>query len=923
MAARITQTPPDIIAITETLPKADCEITPEVELNIQGYDLLLSQHNTRGTALYVRESIPHRQHDLTQTEYNDHIWAVIEPQPGTKILLGCMYRSPNSTSENNQKLIDILSQACNAPKTHLLVLGDFNFKEIDWNLGIAKCSEIHPASSFLDAVSENYLIQHVDQPTRYREGQNPSLLDLVLTDKENMIEDLELEAPLGKSDHVVLKMQFLVAPPDTTKQEHFKYQKGDYEGMREEIGKVNWNDLLQDKSVDEAWISVEETVGKAMLKYIPKAKGGNSSRKLWMTKETDDAILAKHRAWNKFNKTKNPDDQTLAKEAGNDSSRTIKQAKVVFERLLVSNLKTNPKGFWSYVASKTTVKSGIGDLINENGETISEDKEKAKLLNQFFASVFTQENTTDIPTIAPQTDQLLTDLDITTKKVQEHLDNILESKSPGPDGMHSKVIRELKDELATPFTQIFKQSMEVSELPINWKRANVIPIFKKGQKSKPGNYRPVSLTVIACKIMEKLVRDEIIDHMTQNGLLTDAQYGFRSGRSCALQLLEVLEDWTAQIDAGLPVDCIYLDYKKAFDSVPHERLLLKMQAHGIQGNIGNWVRQFLTGRKQRVAVNGQTSEWMDVTSGIPQGSILGPTLFLIFINDLPNIAISTTKLFADDTKLYRPIASHDDRQILQEDIDKLWEWSEKWQLPFNADKCKIIHYGKNNPRYEYKIGPQGSQSSLAVDTTEKDLGVKFDEDLKFSTHIAEVASRARRIMGLIVHSFETLDKQLFLTLYKSKVRPIVEYGCTVFAPLFKKDVIILEKVQRKATKCLKELRDKPYPDRLRYLNLPTLVYRRERTDMIQVFKIVKGIEDTDSTKFFELAEETGSNTRGHKLKIRKKQSSTNLRSNTFSNRVVNDWNSLPEEAVNCCTVNQFKTCLEEAWKDRPSKYIPY
>ncbi len=178
-------------------------------------------------------------------------------------------------------------------------------------------------------------------------------------------------------------------------------------------------------------------------------------------------------------------------------------------------------------------------------------------------------------------------------------------------------------------------------------------------------------------------------------------------------------------------------------------------------------------------------------------------------------------------------------------------------------------------------------------------------------------------MGLIVHSFETMDKALFLTLYKSKVRPIVEYGCTVFAPLFKKDVIILEKVQRKATKCLKELRDKPYPERLRQLNLPTLVYRRERSDMIQVFKIVKGIEDTELGRFFELAEETGLNTRGHKLKIRKKQSSTNLRCNTFSNRVVNDWNSLPEEAVNCCNVNQFKTCLEEAWKHRPTKFIPY
>ncbi len=258
LEVHVAQSHPDIIAVTEVLPNGDCELTPEVEFHMKGYDLLLPKHTTRGTALYVRDSIPHRIHDLTQIEYNDHIWALIEPQAGKKILLGCVYRSPNSTPSNNQKLLDVLSEACSAPSTYLLILGDFNFKEIDWVLGIANCRVDHPASLFLDTVSENFLTQHVNQPTRYREQQTPSLLDLVIIDKEDIIENLEYEAPLGKSDHIVIRMNLLIAPQDTTKQQHYNFNKGDYEAMREELGSIDWDSLLQDKPVDDTWQSLED-----------------------------------------------------------------------------------------------------------------------------------------------------------------------------------------------------------------------------------------------------------------------------------------------------------------------------------------------------------------------------------------------------------------------------------------------------------------------------------------------------------------------------------------------------------------------------------------------------------------------------------------------------------------------------------------
>ena len=203
--------------------------------------------------------------------------------------------------------------------------------------------------------------------------------------------------------------------------------------------------------------------------------------------------------------------------------------------------------------------------------------------------------------------------------------------------------------------------------------------------------------------MESIVRDNIVDHMMENKLFVDTQHGFVPGRSYITQLLMVLEIWTEMLDDGDPVDAVYLDFRKAFDSVPHQRLLGKLKAYGINGKITKWIKNFLVGRKQRVKVNGILSAWAAVISGIPQGSVLGPILFVLFIHDLPDMINSTVHIFADDTKVYRRVASDDDRAKLQEDINSLVQWSDTWQLRFNADKCKVLQLGHNNNQYTYDM----------------------------------------------------------------------------------------------------------------------------------------------------------------------------------------------------------------------------
>ena len=335
------------------------------------------------------------------------------------------------------------------------------------------------------------------------------------------------------------------------------------------------------------------------------------------------------------------------------------------------------------------------------------------ILNDFFSSVFTEEDVNNMPNMTPgekSNNNFITEvLNINEESVSLKLKSLNPNKSPGPDKLYPRLLKELHSELSIPFTYLFKLSIKEGSVPQDWRDAEVTPIYKKGTKTDPGNYRPVSLTSIVCKILESFIRDTIQIHMEQNKLYSTCQHGFRRKKSCTSQLLEVMEDFTHFMDERENFDVIYLDFKKAFDSVPHERLLLKLEGYGISRCILKWIRSFLENRTQKVKIGNEFSEPSKVTSGIPQGSILGPILFTIFINDLPEAIKSICKIFADDTKIYNITDKHN---TLQEDLNSLITWSEKWQLFFNGQKCKCLHHGKDNPKHTYYLETSNGRESM-------------------------------------------------------------------------------------------------------------------------------------------------------------------------------------------------------------------
>jgi len=643
-------------------------------------------------------------------------------------------------------------------------------------------------------------------------------------------------------------------------------------------------------------------------RYKPKRK--------WIDKEAMKSIKKKKQAWKKYTLCKdeqNYKNYTISRNKATGSCRT---AKYKFEKKLALNINQDNKSFWSYVRSESKTKSSIGDLKDIDGTITSDEARKCEILNSFFASVFTNEDTTTMPTFNERNfSEELSKLEITELQVSNKLKSLDPSKSPGIDAIHPKILKECHEELAKPISTLFNKSLASGQLPNMWKLAQVTALFKKGDKKASSNYRPVSLTVVLCKILESFIRDSIVKHMERNNLFIENQHGFRSKRSCVTQLLEVIEEWTDILDRGGNIDCIYLDFAKAFDTVPHQRLLLKLNAYGVRGKIHEWISNFLNERKQQVRLGNSCSQWMDVKSGIPQGSVLGPILFLVFINDLPDVVCNITKLFADDTKIYKEISSENDAKSLQTDINSLEKWSERWQIKFNASKCKCMHLGKGNPEYCYKMG--SDNATIEKTKEEKDLGVVFDNELRFTTHIQEKVKKANQTLGIIRNTFQCLDKEVFLPLYKTLIRPHLEYAAVIWKPHLKKDILAIENVQRRATKLVSGLSQLPYEQRMKRLGLPTLIYRRDRADMVNLFKIMHQYDVADIPNIKPSSKER---TRGHSLKLEKNRIHTRYGAHRFSTRSVNVWNKLPEEAVAASSVNSFKSILNNVWKYKDNKF---
>ena len=331
---------------------------------------------------------------------------------------------------------------------------------------------------------------------------------------------------------------------------------------------------------------------------------------------------------------------------------------------------------------------------------------------------------------------------------------------------------------------------------MDWKKFNITTIHKKGYKhSRPSNYRPISLTSIVVKTFERMLHHKLSIYLSENNLLSPVQHGFRSKHSCQTQLLH---RWLTTLNNNARAHVIFLDFSKAFDTVPHQRLLIKFENLGIRGQLLNWIKAYLVGRSQRVVIEGMSSEWTTVTSGVPQGSIFGSLLFLAYINDIGIRVSSCTKLFADDCALYHEVCNIKDAESLQHDLTILSKWSHQWQLHFNVTKCKAMQISNKNStvNFTYRI----NNTALEWVTSFKYLGVIIDTKLNWREHVNYAAMKATKILNILrrnlYHSSNAAKNKSYIAL----VRPHIDYAAPVWSPHKVCDVSRLEKVQKRAAR---------------------------------------------------------------------------------------------------------------------------
>jgi hypothetical protein len=464
--------------------------------------------------------------------------------------------------------------------------------------------------------------------------------------------------------------------------------------------------------------------------------------------------------------------------------------------------------------------------------------------------------------------------------------------------------------LAAPLASIFNVSMGTGQIPDEWSKATVIPIFKnKGNAASPENYRPISLTNVACKIMETLIRQRLFVHLVQNNLLSNCQHGFFNGRSTVTQLLECMNDWTSSIENHEYIDVAYLDIAKAFDTVSHEKLLYKINKLGIRGSLLSWFKSFLSNRTQTVSVNNVLSDLSRISSGVPQGSVIGPLLFLLYIDDVTSVVKhSSIKLFADDTKLYVKGHRNEVNTLLIEDLSEIFQWFDTWQLNVAFQKCVILPIrGCRRDAVVPKYVINGTEIPSADNV--RDLGYFVSGDLKPAFHISQIVRPAHSVACMINKAFVNTDSDFRVKLFNTFVRPKLEYASVIWNPYFKKDVNSVERIQRRYTKRMVGMWNLSYSTRLSRLNMISLEHRRLLLDLHLLYKIVYKKCSISFDSLFKFVEH-GHATRGHNKKLECTRAKELCRKHFFSLRIVKAWNNLSSDVVNAPSLASFKNKLK-------------
>ena len=777
----------------------------------------------------------------------------------------------------------------------------------------------------LDELMEtNNVYQLIDEPTNVR-TQGMSCIDLVVTDQPNMFVDYGVHPSLDPHcEHQIVfgKINISVPSPPPYKRTIWDYSKTNLSLLRTCVNDIDWQDLLCGLNPGEMAVSFTDNLLRILTLYIPnKTIKINDKDAPWITPKLKSAIKRKHRAFRKYiRRGRNHDDWKTVKKIQAENSKKILDAKNSYYLKLGKKLSDpciGNKKYWSVVNRMIQKKkfSNIPPLL-ENGLFVTNIDTKANLFNDYFVKqccAITTEST--LPSFLPRSAPRLQNLLIDREKVLRIIRALDSKKAHGCDDISISMIKMCDTSIVEPLCLIFEKCLETGVNPSIWKKANVIPVHKKNSRQNKENYRPISLLPIFGKIFEKLIFDSMYEHFYNHGFITPNQSGFRPNDSAINQLLSITHNIYRAFEEKTSKEtrAVFLDLSKAFDRVWHEGLIYKLECKGISVNLLTLVKSYLKDRKQRVVLNGRSLEWASVSAGVPQGSVLGPLFFLIYINDLTENIASGIKLFADDTSLFSVVETENETaQALNSDLEKIRTWAWQWKMKFNADKTEEVLFSckRNKPTHPtLKLG----SSDIIAKIEHKHLGMILDSKLNFQSHIREVIVKARRGIGMIRYLSKYVSREVLDVIYKLHVRPHLDYGDIIYHK-FDPEMRLtftqrLEQTQYLAALAVTGTWRGTNRQRLfNELGWESLYHRRWYRRLCHFFSLVKS--KSPEYLYSELPQERQLwYSLRNPMSFEQPVTRTARFASTYFHNTLFEWNLLDDETRNCKSLPQFKDKL--------------
>ena len=921
----------DLIILNETWLKSsihDAEIIPFPHYNIFRLDRNLKTHppdinnpnkfkrNGGGVLIAVNSELGLNP-TIVKSPCNAELLSVKLSLPNNKqFCISTCYRVGTLGDYNFSQISNRLHYIVNSKKIngHLLI-GDLNLESVDWP---SYRSSVSLHKKFLDLFADIGHSQLIANTTHYL----GKILDLCITSAPHMLTNLRVlefnEAV--KSDHfgIVFDLKYkyrkLKTPPYTI----FNFSKANWDALNYELSRVPWDTVLKFCDIHTAWPKFKAIFNSLCVKHIPKIKVKSKMTPPWFDSDVHKLCLKKERFRKLFRSTGNEMYNTKFKNCRKEIKKTIKvKMRSNFDD--DSNPKVVTKKFWSYVKSCSN-SSRIPDTISFGGRFRSDLTDKANLFNDYFCQQFSSPSSYDID-IDFNYDPLL-DFAIDFRTVRKILSSINENKSQGPDGINGKILKNCASSIAYPVTLLFNLSFSQGQIPSEWKLANIVPIHKKGDKTKVENYRPISLTSLIMKIFEKCIRDELLNLCKH--LIHPSQHGFLPNKSCTTQLIPFIDSLACCLNNRNKIDVVYFDFAKAFDSVSHDIILDKLKHDfKIDGLLLKFIKDYLQGRKQRVVLGSGISNEADVISGVPQGSILGPLLFVLFINDLHTVVSEGTSiaLYADDTKIWREILSEYDCITLNSDIQAMTDWAMRNLMTFHPKKCKILSVAHNvfldflpfQTIFPYVM----NNTLLDHVTSENDLGLLVHQKLNWSIQQASIISKALCQFNLLRRTCHFVKNQhKKRTLYLTIIRSLFEHCSPIWCPTLEAITNKFEPFQKRCIKWILNEQSLSYSQldyfkKLYDLKIMPLSYKFTFSDLVLFYKICNDLVPIILPDYVIKRTNTRSSDNGilFGLDTQYATSSKSVFTHSFFPRCISHWNTLPIDIRKAANYNEFHSKL--------------